>query len=114
MVPAMSDSRPTVVPDPPPFSQAAPVPLHDPAFVKRHYPAFLQLKLVQLIHRHGERTPERRRFVDVVPPVWELCAHGNRHHKQYMDALHRYSDRNASLASKGFPSMEARTIAVPL
>ncbi|RKP33115.1 histidine phosphatase superfamily, partial [Dimargaris cristalligena] len=91
----------TTVPPPPAFSQAAPVPIHDPDFIRAHYPSYLQLKLVQIVHRHGERTPERRRFASAVPTVWNLCHHGNKYHRQFMEALHRYSDRDSGKTAPG-------------
>ncbi|KAI9030950.1 histidine phosphatase superfamily [Phycomyces nitens] len=37
------------------------------------YPQGLKLKLLQVVHRHGERTPVRRRLENIVPPIWNLC-----------------------------------------
>ncbi|KAI9345447.1 histidine phosphatase superfamily [Pilaira anomala] len=44
-----------------------------PEFKDEHYPADLELKLLQIVHRHGERTPVRRRLEKVIPAVWNLC-----------------------------------------
>ncbi|KAG9306969.1 hypothetical protein G9A89_000883 [Geosiphon pyriformis] len=41
--------------------------------INRLYPDHLKLKLVQVIHRHGERTPVARRLEKFIPPVWNLC-----------------------------------------
>ncbi|GAB5592234.1 hypothetical protein Unana1_07134 [Umbelopsis nana] len=51
---------------------SAALPKADPA----DYPDNLELKFVQLVHRHGERTPVRKRLETLVPSVWELC-HAN-------------------------------------
>ncbi|KAI7888793.1 histidine phosphatase superfamily [Mucor mucedo] len=45
-----------------------------PEFTKEQYPADLELKLLQIVHRHGERSPVRRRLKGIIPPVWNLCA----------------------------------------
>ncbi|KAI8870885.1 phosphoglycerate mutase-like protein [Ramicandelaber brevisporus] len=70
--------------------------------LKREYPPYLQLAQVQLIHRHGERTPVRPRFVtknDAVvdgsagyPAVWQLCQLGNQFHTE-MCRLLKLGDR---------------------
>ncbi|KAL0091912.1 histidine phosphatase superfamily [Phycomyces blakesleeanus] len=38
-----------------------------------HYPKDLKLKLLQVVHRHGERTPVRRRLEHMFPPIWNMC-----------------------------------------
>ncbi|CAM0142796.1 hypothetical protein VKS41_002640 [Umbelopsis sp. WA50703] len=37
------------------------------------YPDNLELKFLQLVHRHGERTPVRKRLETLVPSIWNLC-----------------------------------------
>ncbi|GAA5807255.1 hypothetical protein MFLAVUS_000611 [Mucor flavus] len=44
-----------------------------PEFKDEQYPPDLELKLLQIVHRHGERTPVRRRLETIVPAVWNLC-----------------------------------------
>ncbi|KAI3657019.1 hypothetical protein MP638_007291 [Amoeboaphelidium occidentale] len=41
--------------------------------LKRYYPDNLKLKLVQIVHRHGERTPIQSYIPSFVSPVWALC-----------------------------------------
>ncbi|KAJ1960384.1 hypothetical protein H4R35_007550, partial [Dimargaris xerosporica] len=93
----------TPVPDPPPFSKAARVPKHDPAYIQAHYPSYLQLQLVQIIHRHGERTPEAIRFTSVVPKVWNACQHGNLYHRQFIETMHRYAHAHPATADEADP-----------
>ncbi|KAI8967087.1 histidine phosphatase superfamily [Mycotypha africana] len=45
-----------------------------PEFKDEQYPPDLELKLLQVVHRHGERSPVRRRLEGIIPPVWNLCA----------------------------------------
>lgn len=44
-----------------------------PEFTDDQYPKELELRLLQIVHRHGERSPVRRRLEGIVPPVWNLC-----------------------------------------
>ncbi|OBZ84309.1 putative acid phosphatase SPBC4.06, partial [Choanephora cucurbitarum] len=44
-----------------------------PEFLEEQYPPDLELKLLQIVHRHGERTPVRRRLEHMVPTIWNLC-----------------------------------------
>ncbi|KAG1438025.1 hypothetical protein G6F56_012821 [Rhizopus delemar] len=44
-----------------------------PEFTDDHYPPDLELRLLQIVHRHGERTPVRRRLEKLFPAVWNLC-----------------------------------------
>ncbi|KAJ8657497.1 hypothetical protein O0I10_006799 [Lichtheimia ornata] len=37
------------------------------------YPEDLELTLLQVVHRHGERTPVRRRLEQLFPAVWTMC-----------------------------------------
>ncbi|RIA89614.1 histidine phosphatase superfamily, partial [Glomus cerebriforme] len=50
-----------------------PFPSYDDEKIRFYYPDYLQLKLVQVIHRHGERTPVKPRLEHVIPPLWNLC-----------------------------------------
>ncbi|KAJ1654209.1 hypothetical protein IWQ61_005817 [Dispira simplex] len=112
--PFESSSPSSVVPEPPSYSMAAPVPNHDPTFIQQHYPSFLQLRLVQILHRHGERTPERRRFTPVAPQVWNLCQHGNQFHQQFVKVLERYTFRDGNIQPSEFANEAERNEAVPL
>ncbi|CAI2165427.1 777_t:CDS:2 [Funneliformis geosporum] len=47
--------------------------LFDDEKLQSYYPDYLQLKLVQIIHRHGERTPVKSRLPQFIPSVWNLC-----------------------------------------
>ncbi|KAI7857192.1 histidine phosphatase superfamily [Circinella umbellata] len=38
-----------------------------------HYPEDLELTLLQVVHRHGERTPVRKRLTQLFPAVWNMC-----------------------------------------
>ncbi|KAI9492688.1 histidine phosphatase superfamily [Zychaea mexicana] len=38
-----------------------------------HYPEDLELTLLQVVHRHGERTPVRKRLEKLFPTVWKMC-----------------------------------------
>ncbi|KAI9322615.1 histidine phosphatase superfamily [Dichotomocladium elegans] len=38
-----------------------------------NYPDDLELILLQIVHRHGERTPVRKRLTQLFPAVWEMC-----------------------------------------
>ncbi|GAN09533.1 phosphoglycerate mutase-like protein [Mucor ambiguus] len=44
-----------------------------PEFTDDQYPPDLELRLLQIVHRHGERAPVRRRLEGIIPPVWNLC-----------------------------------------
>ncbi|CAO3687545.1 unnamed protein product [Rhizopus microsporus] len=44
-----------------------------PEFTDKQYPPDLELRLLQIVHCHGERTPVRRRLENLFPPVWNLC-----------------------------------------
>ena len=44
-----------------------------PEFTDSQYPPDLELRLLQIVHRHGERSPVRRRLEGIVPAVWNLC-----------------------------------------
>ncbi|EPB86498.1 hypothetical protein HMPREF1544_06665 [Mucor circinelloides 1006PhL] len=44
-----------------------------PEFTDDQYPSDLELRLLQIVHRHGERSPVRRRLEGIIPPVWNLC-----------------------------------------
>ncbi|CAO3686612.1 unnamed protein product [Rhizopus stolonifer] len=44
-----------------------------PEFTDDQYPPDLELRLLQIVHRHGERTPVRRRLEKLFPAVWNLC-----------------------------------------
>ncbi|CAB4420824.1 unnamed protein product [Rhizophagus irregularis] len=48
-------------------------PSYDDEKIRFYYPDHLQLKLVQVIHRHGERTPVKPFLEHVIPPLWNLC-----------------------------------------
>ncbi|CAG8435561.1 8468_t:CDS:2 [Funneliformis caledonium] len=48
-------------------------PSFDDEKLQLYYPDYLQLKLVQIIHRHGERTPIKSRLEKFIPPIWNLC-----------------------------------------
>ncbi|KAL1925089.1 uncharacterized protein VTP21DRAFT_4743 [Calcarisporiella thermophila] len=51
----------------------APFPPADEDSIKALYPPDLQLVFLQIVHRHGERTPVRKRLEDKITPVWNLC-----------------------------------------
>ncbi|KAI8644322.1 histidine phosphatase superfamily [Parasitella parasitica] len=44
-----------------------------PEFRDEQYPPDLELRLLQIVHRHGERSPVRRRLEGIFPAVWNLC-----------------------------------------
>ncbi|CEP20088.1 hypothetical protein [Parasitella parasitica] len=44
-----------------------------PEFKDDQYPPDLELRLLQIVHRHGERSPVRRRLEGIIPAVWNLC-----------------------------------------
>ena len=56
------------------MSTFEPRPPYSPAELAALYPPSLQLQLVQVLLRHGERTPVSPRFVNAgVPPFWPYC-----------------------------------------
>ncbi|ORY98625.1 histidine phosphatase superfamily [Syncephalastrum racemosum] len=44
-----------------------------PKLEDSHHPEDLELTLLQVVHRHGERTPVRKRLVQLFPAVWNVC-----------------------------------------
>lgn len=42
-----------------------------------NYPSHLELKLVQILHRHGHRTALRQRLPGLIPPIWTRCFESN-------------------------------------
>ncbi|KAI9478618.1 MAG: histidine phosphatase superfamily [Benjaminiella poitrasii] len=44
-----------------------------PEFKDEQYPPDLELKLLQIVHRHGERSPVRRRLEKIIPSIWDMC-----------------------------------------
>ncbi|GET03926.1 phosphoglycerate mutase-like protein [Rhizophagus clarus] len=48
-------------------------PSYDDEKIRFYYPDHLRLKLVQVIHRHGERTPVKPYLEHVIPSLWNLC-----------------------------------------
>ncbi|CAG8464911.1 697_t:CDS:2 [Acaulospora morrowiae] len=48
------------------------IPSYDDKTLQKLYPDYLSLRLVQVIHRHGERAP-RKRLTEFIPGLWNLC-----------------------------------------
>jgi hypothetical protein len=55
----------------------APIPILTDRDVQRQYPSTLQLKLVQIVHRHGERTPIASGLTHLVDPHLHQCQVGS-------------------------------------
>ena len=56
-----------------------PQPPYTPAELARLYPPHLRLEQVQIVLRHGERTPVSARFQNAgLQPWWPLCQHAER------------------------------------
>ncbi|KAJ2588675.1 hypothetical protein IWW49_002863, partial [Coemansia sp. RSA 1797] len=67
----------------------APLPTLTPEFVAEHYPSQLRLVHVDLLHRHGERTPVSHRIPEISPKYWNICAKGNPLHRDFLKAIGR-------------------------
>lgn len=50
-----------------------PRPPYNAEEIARLYPNGIKLELVQIVFRHGERTPVRPRFTDSIPVYWAQC-----------------------------------------
>ncbi|KAJ2779453.1 factor activating pos9 [Coemansia javaensis] len=74
-----------------PPAEASPVqaqlPRLSPEFVAEHYPAGVGVVHVDLLHRHGERTPLAHYIPGAMPRHWNFCARGNRLHRDFLRAL---------------------------
>ncbi|KAJ2847616.1 hypothetical protein IWW36_003761, partial [Coemansia brasiliensis] len=62
----------------------APLPTLTPQFVAQHYPPYLRVVHVDLLHRHGERTPVAHRIPQLSPKHWNFCATGNQLHQDFL------------------------------
>ncbi|KAI9189838.1 hypothetical protein H9P43_001271 [Blastocladiella emersonii ATCC 22665] len=87
---------------------AHPPPPLTPAEVAKQYPASLELKLVQFVHRHGERTPVWPGLQHLVPPNHDDCLMGNFLALQadpgpVAHQLYRKSTLNAATWEEGIP-----------
>ncbi|KAJ1843653.1 hypothetical protein LPJ70_003298 [Coemansia sp. RSA 2708] len=65
----------------------APLPALTPEFIAKHYPDQLRVVHVDLLHRHGERTPVAHRIPEISPRHWNFCAAGNRLHQDFLRAV---------------------------
>ncbi|KAJ2475035.1 hypothetical protein EV174_005421, partial [Coemansia sp. RSA 2320] len=72
------------------------LPKLSPEFIAQHYPANTKLLRVDLVHRHGERTPGNHRFNGISPKYWNLCTHGNQLHVDFTKAVHAHAPELAS------------------
>lgn len=56
---------------------SAPLPPLVEKSIQKLYPKDLILKLVQIVHRHGERTPIKPELTEHVPALWPNCHYGS-------------------------------------
>ncbi|ORX72150.1 phosphoglycerate mutase-like protein [Linderina pennispora] len=56
-------------------------------FVKKHYPSGLQVIHVDVLNRHGERTPITHKMPHVTPRNWNYCGDSNRMHADFLKAV---------------------------
>ncbi|KAJ2878354.1 hypothetical protein FB639_003410 [Coemansia asiatica] len=83
-------------PDPPPFSQAAPLPKLTPEYMDKMYPAYLELVQAQVIFRHGERTPLKMRLRNQ-QQAWLFCQRANFLHSEFMKAINKFIPREETM-----------------
>ncbi|KAI7825079.1 histidine phosphatase superfamily [Kickxella alabastrina] len=85
----------TVVPDPPSFSQAAPLPKLTSEYMNQMYPEYLDLVQAQVFFRHGERTPVKQRLLET--PSWPFCQRANHLHAEFMKAVGKFVPRQEAM-----------------
>ncbi|KAJ2473213.1 hypothetical protein EV174_005736, partial [Coemansia sp. RSA 2320] len=72
------------------------LPKLSPEFIAQNYPADVKLLRVDLVNRHGERTPSGQRLTEISPKYWNLCTHGNQLHAAFIKAVHAHAPEPAS------------------
>ncbi|KAJ2552111.1 hypothetical protein EV175_003439 [Coemansia sp. RSA 1933] len=55
-----------------------------PEFLSKHYPSSISLVHVDVLTRHGERTPIARNFENLSPRYWDFCKVGNQLHADFI------------------------------
>ncbi|KAJ2080201.1 hypothetical protein H4R24_003251 [Coemansia sp. RSA 988] len=56
-------------------------------FIAEHYPQQVSVVHVDLLTRHGERTPVAHRIPAISPKNWNFCAIGNRLHQDFLRTI---------------------------
>ncbi|KAJ1725397.1 hypothetical protein LPJ53_000435 [Coemansia erecta] len=56
-------------------------------FIAKHYPRNVSVVHVNVINRHGERTPGNHKIPAISPEHWNLCEHGNTLHGEFLRAV---------------------------
>ncbi|KAJ1964069.1 hypothetical protein GGI12_001660 [Dipsacomyces acuminosporus] len=56
-------------------------------FVRSNYPSSIKVLHVDVLNRHGERTPIVHRMGEMSPKYWNFCAEGNRLHADFLKAI---------------------------
>ncbi|KAJ2878350.1 hypothetical protein FB639_003411 [Coemansia asiatica] len=82
--------------EPPPFSQAAPLPKLTPEYMDKMYPEYLELIQAQVFFRHGERTPVKMRLRNQ-QQAWPFCQRANFLHSEFMKAVNRFIPREETM-----------------
>ncbi|PIA19497.1 phosphoglycerate mutase-like protein [Coemansia reversa NRRL 1564] len=61
-------------------------------FIAEHYPRQVSVVHVDLLTRHGERTPVAHRIPEISPKNWNFCAAGNLLHQDFLRSVGRYTN----------------------
>ncbi|KAI8324099.1 phosphoglycerate mutase-like protein [Martensiomyces pterosporus] len=91
----MSSNSANASSPPPPNPAQASLPKLTPEFVENNYPSSIKILHVDVLNRHGERTPTVHRMPALSPKYWNFCAEGNRLHADFLRAIDFYTQDSA-------------------
>ncbi|KAJ2771008.1 hypothetical protein IWQ56_001949, partial [Coemansia nantahalensis] len=83
-----------------PYVVRAQLPELTPEFLARYYPRGVGVVHVELLHRHGERTPIAHRVPELMPKNWNFCALGNQLQKDFLAAVGLHVSGAATVAGE--------------
>ncbi|KAI9505050.1 hypothetical protein GGI25_000439 [Coemansia spiralis] len=72
-------------------------------FINKNYPHELSLVHVDVLTRHGERTPVLNVFAKISPKYWNFCKTGNQLHADFKKIAGIYSDASTADNNAGPP-----------
>ncbi|KAJ2757928.1 hypothetical protein H4S06_002940 [Coemansia sp. BCRC 34490] len=75
------------------------LPSLSPEFLAKHYPSSVSLVHVDVLTRHGERTPVSNFFKKLSPPHWDFCKTGNHLHADFIKTVGLYTNASPATAS---------------
>ncbi|KAJ1734994.1 hypothetical protein LPJ61_000781 [Coemansia biformis] len=84
-----------------PYMGQAQLPTLTPEFLAQHYPRSVGVVHVDMVNRHGDRTPAAHFIPEVAPKHWNFCALGNRLHQDFLKAVGLHARGPASIPARG-------------